>query len=271
MSRMPAGVSTASRSGIITLTTDFGLRDSYLGAVKGVILAIYPGARLVDIAHQIEPQAVLEAAFILKNSAWYFPHGTVHLAVVDPGVGSGRRLIIVEAKGHLFVGPDNGLFSLVADGRSRVVRIDHPISLGHPPSATFHGRDILAPIAARLARGKSAGDFGRKVKLFKRLSLPQPREIFGVIHGEIIYVDRFGNLVTNVPRELLSKGKREPYITIAGSGVSMRGLKDSYYQGRRNELIALLGSHNFLELAVKDGSAHKLLGVGRGGKLLIRF
>lgn len=244
MSRMPAGVSTPSRSGIITLTTDFGLRDSYLGAMKGVILAIYPGVKLVDISHEINPQAVLEAAFILKNSAWYFPEGTVHLAVVDPRVGSRRRLIILEAKGHLFVGPDNGLFSLVADEKSRVVRIGAKISLAPLPSSTFHGRDILAPIAARLALGKSADDFGRRVNLFKKLSLPQARKTSGAIHGEIIYVDRFGNLVTNVPASLLSKGRTR--ITIEAGRVLVRGLKDSYYQGKRNELIALIGSHDFL-------------------------
>jgi len=260
MSRLSAGVSTSSRSGIITLTTDFGLRDSYLGAMKGVILTTYPGAKLVDISHEIGPQAVLEAAFILKNSARYFPAGTVHLAVVDPGVGSGRGLIMVE---------DNGLFSLVADEKYRVIRVRPGVSLTHPPSATFHGRDILAPIAARLASGESADDFGRKVNSFKRLSLPPVRKVSGEIRGEIIYVDRFGNLVTNVPAALLSQGR--PCITMADSGVMVRGLKDSYCQGKSNELIALVGSHRFLELAVKNGSAHELLGLGKGGKLRVRF
>lgn len=257
------------RSGIVTLTTDFGRADAYVGAMKGVILTINPRAVLVDITHEIQPQGVWEAAFVLKNCAFQFPYGTIHLVVVDPGVGSRRRLIVLEEKGQIFVAPDNGVLSLAASEESEAINIDirREHFIPSAASATFHGRDILAPVAAHLSLGRGLEEMGRKVRKIKRRLLPSPQRFPEGWQGEIIYIDRFGSLVSNLSREIVCQlpGWDKAEIQVAGAWV--RGIKRSYYQGRKGELIAVIGSHNFLELAMKNGSAGEKLKIGMGEPL----
>lgn len=277
------------RSGIITLTSDFGTAGSYVAAMKGVILSINPGACLVDVSHEISRHAVFEAAFVLSSCAFNFPRGTVHLAVVDPGVGSERKLLILEEKGHLFVGPDNGLFSLVISSgwRARWIRA-RPFFLCQV-SPTFHGRDILAPVAAYLSLGRQPEEFGPPIKAVKRFRIPRPRRLAGPsrelakgrkptseLEGEVIYIDAFGNLVTNVTREHLAKLVGWPFqakprtglqLAVALGDKKIYGIKVSYFQGAEKEVIALFGSHNFLEVAVRKGSAAQVLGAKVGQKV----
>ena len=262
-----------ARSGVVTLTSDFGTADSYVGAMKGVILTINPRAALVDITHEIRPQGVWEAAFVLQNCAFQFPYGTVHLVVVDPGVGSRRRLIVLEEKGQLFVAPDNGILSLVASKGSEVVNIDlrKRELIPSVSSYTFHGRDILAPVAAHLSLGRGLEEIGRRVRNIRKFVLPSARRLPGGWRGEIIYTDRFGNLVTNLAKEIVCKLPGWDKAEIEVAGVRVKGIKKSYYQGRSGELMAVIGSHNFLELAVKNGSAREKLKIKEGEPLWLRI
>ena len=261
MPRMPIGAPASKR--IITLTTDFGTADGYVGAMKGVILSINPQASIIDITHDIRPQGVLEAAFVLKNFAFYFPEETIHLVVVDPEVGSKRRLLILKEKGVIFLAPDNGLLTLVAGRGQRVVAIDP--SLFPQAAPTFHGRDILAPVAGHLSLGRRPEDFGKRVRGMRRLHLPGPRRTRRGLIGEVIYIDRFGNLITNLPARSL---KGQPEIEMSGRRIA--GIKRSYFEGREGEPMALIGSHGFLEVAVKGDSAERRLGTRVGERIIVR-
>ena len=191
-------------SSLITLTTDFGTRDGYVAAMKGIMLTISPSANLIDVSHQITPQDVMEAAFVLRSVVDHYPQGTVHLAVVDPGVGTDRRAIALEHRGSYFVGPDNGLFSLVLeeDAPERVVVLDRPGFWRDPStSSTFHGRDIFAPVAAHLASGRNLEDVGSPTDRLTPLHWALPTIDEHGVQGWVVHIDRFGNCITNISKD----------------------------------------------------------------------
>jgi hypothetical protein len=245
------------RSGIVTLTTDFGWRDFYVAAMKGVVLSIHPEALLVDVSHDVPPGDLGEAARTLAQAAPCFPPGTVHAAVVDPGVGTDRRPLAAEAGGQLFVGPDNGLlWPLVAqDPRRRVVHLTEPRFFRRTVSRTFHGRDLFAPVAAHLASGRDPDELGTRIDDPIRFEEEPPREENGALVGEVTRVDRFGNLVTNISRDRLDRflEGREPR-TGAG-GLEVRGVQGCYGDVAPGEALALIGSTGCLELSVNGGRA----------------
>jgi len=267
-------------AGVISLITDFGLRDEYAGVMKGVILSISAKSTIVDITHGIGPQNIREAALVLESSYPYFPRTTVHVVVVDPGVGSERRIIAAAAAGQLFLAPDNGVLTPIL-GSARLERA-HLVSnrslFRHPVSCTFHGRDIFAPVAARLAGGLALAEIGEAVRQEDLVQLPMPQPIEDekeqVLSGEIIAVDHFGNLLTNIDAPLLA-AKTSAWSTacrVELRGATIEGVRLSYQSVGPGELLALLGSRNRLEIAVNGGSAahHLQASVGEGVRVLFR-
>ncbi|MGA2382135.1 MAG: SAM-dependent chlorinase/fluorinase [Gemmatimonadales bacterium] len=242
-------------SRVVTLLTDFGTADGYVGEVKGTLLTLAPGATLVDIAHDIPAGDVAAACYVLERVWRSFPAGTVHLAVVDPGVGSARRALAAEAGGHCFVAPDNGLLTAVfAAQLGRVVQLPIPAEA----SRTFHGRDVFAPAAARLATGAALQDLGAALADPVRLPTPLLRVEAGDLVGEVIHVDRFGTLVTNLPREHVAPDGR---VRVAGHDLP---LKATFADVGQREPVAFVGSGGALEIAVRDGRADVVLGLSRG-------
>jgi len=255
---------------IVTLCTDFGTADGYVAAMKGVILGIAPEAKLVDISHSVERQSVSEGAFVLQSAFHYFPQGTIHLVVVDPGVGSGRRGVAVCARGHCFVAPDNGVLSYVLLGAAsfEAVILTASASWRAQVSHTFHGRDVFAPVAAHLANGVPLSSLGHRVTDLVCLKLPTPRLCAdGTIVGRVIHVDHFGNLVTSIPATMLSR-ERDWRVTVGR--VTVGGLATTYHSVGTGDVLALVGSHGNMEIAVREGSAAKTLGVGIGEQVLVR-
>jgi S-adenosylmethionine hydrolase len=250
---------------IITLLSDFGTADAYVAAMKGVILGIAPEARLVDVTHAVPPQDVFAGALALRAAAPWFPAGTVHLAVVDPGVGTAREPIVIETATARFVGPNNGLLTLAARPPWRVYVCEAPAFRLPDTSATFHGRDVFAPAAAFLAGGAPAAAFGRPLEEERcvRLRLPEPRREGPALVGEVIHVDGFGNLVTSIRAEHL--GSAGAGSRIEAGGEVIMGLSRTYGEAAPGALVALVGSSELLEIAVRDGSAAARLGLGRGG------
>ena len=253
--------------GCITLLTDFGTTDPYVAAMKGVALSINPGVRLVDITHEVAPHDVAEAAYVLASTFRCFPEGTVHVAVVDPGVGSERRILAAEFEGHILMAPDNGLLSLVwGESRpARLVSVTNTAYFRHPVSMTFHGRDVFAPVAAHLTLGVDLGEMGKAVDDPVELELPKARVGEDFIEGKIIHVDRFGNLVTNIPRSEVRKlAAGEPgSLRVEVGDAEIRGLSRTYAEAAVGELLALFGSTDMLEISANCGSAADLLGIGR--------
>jgi S-adenosylmethionine hydrolase len=243
--------------GIITLTTDFGAGDHYAGVMKGVIAGINSSAVVIDITHGIEAYNIAEAAFKLHASYSYFPEGTVHVAVVDPGVGSARRAIAAEAGGYLFVGPDNGVFSMIFDkcGIDRIVEITNPGFMLLTVSATFHGRDIFAPAAAHLSKGAALEELGNELSSWEKLDIPRPVDGGDVLAGIAVYADRFGNLVTNIPGPVITNS-----AGVRAGDVNISRISGSYADGEEGELIALVGSSGFLEISINKGSALEFFG-----------
>ncbi|HEY3351783.1 MAG TPA: SAM-dependent chlorinase/fluorinase [Polyangia bacterium] len=254
---------------IITLLSDFGTADAYVAAMKGVILGLAPAARLVDVTHEIPPQDVFRGALVLREAAGSFPAGTVHLAVVDPGVGTAREPILIDTPTARFVGPNNGVLTLAAQPPLRVHQLTEPALRREPASATFHGRDVFAPAAAYLARGVPAAAFGPPLDDARlvRLALPRPRREGAVLCGEVIHVDRFGNLVTSIrAADLERAGSR---LRIEAGGEVIMGLSRTYGEAAPGALLALIGSGGFLEVAVRDGSGAARLGLGRGAPVRV--
>jgi S-adenosylmethionine hydrolase len=256
---------------VVTLTTDFGLAGHHAGVVKGVILGCNPAARLVDLSHAIPPGDLREAAWTLLWSWRFFPPGTIHLAVVDPGVGSPRRPLAASAGGHFFVGPDNGVLDpvLAAAGKAVAVGIDVRIP-HHRLSSTFHGRDVFAPTVGRLSLGVPLRSLGEPVADRVRLELPQPRAIApGVMEGEVIAVDRWGNLVTSLTAEALGEGgvRRDAAIRIGRRTV--RGIGEYYAQAAAGAPVAVVNSNDHLEVAVNRGDAARTFHAGRGTRVVL--
>jgi S-adenosylmethionine hydrolase len=256
-------------SGIVTLLTDFGIDDPYVGIVKGVILAVNPAARIVDLTHAIPPQDIRRGALALEASYRVFPPGTVHLAVVDPGVGGPRRPLAVHAEGHVFVGPDNGLLGFCA-GRAgaRAVALTEPryYRAGRPGvSATFHARDIFASVAGHCSRGVALSRLGPPVRRVVRLALPAPRRAAGRVTGEVLLADRFGNLLTNVTADDLPAPPAACRLTLAGHRID--GLVSRYGDRPMGAVGALIDSSGRVEIFVREGSARARLGVGPGARV----
>jgi len=243
---------------IITLLTDFGASDHYAGAMKGVILGICTDARLVDITHEIEPYDITGAAFTLSQAWSCFPKGTVHLIVVDPGVGGTRRALIAEADGHLFVEPDNGVLSLVSPHLA-AREITEEQFFRQPVSRTFHGRDIFGPTAGRLAMGHDPAEFGAAIADPVILPISTPAEKnSGVWEGVVLRVDRFGNIITNFHSDLFAKDRHAKFEIRIGDAVIVR-LAESYNQVSTGDLFVIAGSSGYLEISVNKGSAANLL------------
>ena len=256
---------------LITLTSDFGLADGYVGAMKGVILSIAPAAALVDLTHQIPPQDVRAGAYALSQAAGEFPAGTVHLAVVDPGVGGPRRALAVRARGCLWVGPDNGLFTHVLGDPAAAAearQLSHT-GLARPDmSATFHGRDLFAPAAAHLASGFPFAEVGPPVTDPVRLAAPQPRRDGADLIGEVVHVDGFGNLITNLPAAMLDALPGRPTVRVEADTV-VAGLSATYGSVPDGDVVALIGSGGLLEIGVNGGSAADTLRLGRGSLVTV--
>lgn len=257
---------------VIALLTDFGAADGYPGIMKGVIWGLAPGVPIADLTHEIAPQDVRAGALALERAAPYFPAGTIFLAVVDPGVGTARRPLAARLGGAFFVGPDNGLCTPLlaraeaAGGAVHFVHLDQPRAWLPTVSRTFHGRDIFAPVAARLALGAALDELGTRIDDPARLILPQPRRLAGGWRGEVIHSDRFGNLTTNLRREHLADC---PQPVIVCGGVRITRLAETYGEGAPGELLALIDSAGYLSLSAVNGSAARALGVAVGAEALL--
>lgn len=244
---------------IITLTTDFGTRDAYVAAMKGVIMQGAPQATVVDVSHEIEPYNILHGAFVLRHAVPWFPAGTIHLVVVDPGVGSARRILVGRFAGQFVVAPDNGVISLLQRElgveEMRVVE-NRRLMLPHV-SSTFHGRDIMAPVAAHLATGTSLGDVGPATDHAEVLQLPQAKlDAEYKLTGQLLYTDRFGNLITNIARsDLALTFKHRVDIDVRLDGTSVGPIRNAYQDVAPGEPLALIGSSEMVEIAVHGGSA----------------
>ena len=249
---------------ILTLLTDFGTADSYVGEIRGVLLSLAPGTTLIDLSHAVPPGQVAAGAYVLQRCWPRFPAGTIHLAVVDPGVGTTRVGVAVRAAGHFFVGPDNGLFGGVRDvGDVTVIALPTPAGA----SATFHGRDLFAPAAAALARGEPLESLGvphpGPLQLLPRAT---PHHEGKVVVGEVIHVDRFGNLVTNLTPDLVPG-----YAVLEAESLPIGPLRTTFGDVDAGSLVAYLGSGGTIEVAVRDGSAARRLGLGVGGQVRARL
>jgi S-adenosyl-L-methionine hydrolase (adenosine-forming) len=243
---------------VITLTTDFGLKDGYAGVVKGVIWKIAPEVQVADISHQINPQDVKEGALTLGRAAAFFPEGTIHLGVVDPGVGTGRRAIAAQLGSQYFVGPDNGLFTVLLERAERNKQTVNVIHLNQPqywlPSVSnvFHGRDIFAPSAAHLAQGVALENLGTLIQDPQRLELPVPRRLAGGWRGQVLSIDHFGNLSTNLEKDLLAGVEN---VKIRYKNWTIDGLLRTFGDGEPGQFVALIDSSDHLSLNVVNGSA----------------
>ena len=248
--------------GIITLTTDFGESDSYVAMMKGVILSINPNATIIDITHQIPARSIKEGGLIIKESYTYFPSGTVHVGVVDPGVGGKRRPIAVLVDNYFFVGPDNGLFSTIIETQRHtdVIHLKETKYWMHSISPTFHGRDIFAPVAAHLSLGVNPFLMGEKIDNPTTLTHPLLRENNSDLVGEIIRVDHFGNLITNITREHLSPFLASKDLIIKVGRLTLKKISTTYNDVPEGQPLALIGSSNVLEIAVNMGKVTDYLG-----------
>ena len=274
---------------VISLTTDFGDSDGYVGTMKGVMAGIAPGVTTIDITHAIEPQGVAEAAYVLWTSLRYFPPGSVHLAVVDPGVGTARRAIASQTAWGVLVGPDNGVFSFVwaAAPSTLTVALENPAYRLGDVSATFHGRDVFAPAAAHIAAGVALEAFGPAVTDMVRLPLPSVDEVAGGVRGAVIAVDRFGNAITSIGRliwdrtrlhlasafgqmlsgKTLSATFDADAVTVVGGRRALGPVRRTYGEVGVGEPLALIGSEGMLEIAVNRGHAARELGLGVGDRV----
>jgi hypothetical protein len=264
---------------IITLTSDFGLKDPFVGMIKGVILGIHPEVRVVDITHEIPPQDILAGAFVIHSTYPYFPKGTIHMAVVDPTVGSPRRPLLMLSGGQVFIGPDNGIFSLIFRD-DRDAKVFH-ITASHyflrtTGSTTFHGRDIFAPVAAWLSRGVECEKLGVEILDPVRIEVPEARTSEEEIQGEVLYVDRYGNLITNIPGTLVGElikraGKEGESYVLKIRDINIQGVGSFYAESPVGTPGVLVNSLGLLEVYVYRGNASVQLGSDRGEKVVLHL
>lgn len=251
------------------MTTDFGDSDGYVGIMKGVMMSIHPAARLIDISNQVPKHDVRAGAFLLEYSYHYFPVGTVHLAIVDPGVGNSRRPIAVETSNYFFIAPDNGILQNIFQKEKivSVVDIHNRNYMLENISRTFHGRDIFAPAAAHLSKGLSISELGTRVPDFETGDIALPVIDSEKISGRIVYMDHFGNLISNIPGDLLY----ERSFSLTFSGHKIEKLTESYSHGSHVHPFAIIGSSGYLEIAVNQRSAKQLLNAAIGDGITILF
>ena len=257
---------------LITLLTDFGDRDWFVAAMKGVILSIHPDARIVDLSHQIAPHRIDEAGYFLKSCYREFPEGTIHVVVVDPGVGSERRVIIVKSTRYFFLAPDNGVLTYIFDDEQpvEVREIDQRKFRRESPGHTFDGRDLFAPVAARLAKDETFESYGPVIGDYRTFAIAQPRWEQTILVGEIVYVDRFGNLISNLTQQHLERARSvamRRQLSIRIGGRIIEGVVNSYSEGMTEKPSALINSNGKLEIFLKEASAADLLQARRGGRI----
>lgn len=296
---------TVYRPRVITLLTDFGTQDAYVGVMKGVIAGINPSVNIVDICHSVSPQDIFNGAYLLYTAYKYFPKGTIHTAIVDPGVGSKRDIVCVETKDYFFLVPDNGLLSfIVQEERPKsVIRVTNNKYFLPLPSSTFHGRDVFAPVAAHLSLGVKPQQLGIMINHLEQLNIPKPfRKKTGQMEGQIIYIDRFGNLISNITKEhlmqhdhsqsLFKTQMKEITLPISlpsqggdegGVKINLKclettigkkkiiGLIKTYTDVNAGEPLALIGSAGFLEVSINQGNAQKYFKVDKGSKIIIEL
>ena len=269
----PAPLATSDPSPpVVTLLTDFGERDGFVGILRGVMLGICPRAQVVDLTHDIAPQDVIAGALVLASAVGYFPKGTIHLAVVDPGVGTERRALLIDTDDFVLVGPDNGLLSLAA-ARSRVRRVVHLDRKEYflpELSRTFHARDVFAPVAAHCAAGVAPTELGATVEAFERVAIAQARRLDDGFEAQVIHIDRFGNLVCNVERGDLGDFRGSGVSTSIG-GVVIPELSPHYAAVREGKPLALWNSWGRLEIAVRNGSAARQLRARNGDRVQVKL
>jgi len=258
---------------IITLITDFGLKDNYIGVMKGVIYSINPDVQIIDITHLINPYDVREANYIVKSSFKYFPKGTIHVVVVDPGVGSKREIILLKTRDYYFLAPNNGILDFAIDRfeEIKIVEVTKKDYFLNEVSTTFHGRDIFAPVAAYISLGKQIEEFGTKLNKIKTLPPKfKPRFESDKIIADIIYIDHFGNLITNIEKEKFPFENTNVVIEIGD--YQIKGISQTYSQQKSGELLALWDSSNHLEIAANLANAQQLLKIKKGKtKLLVKL
>jgi len=262
---------------IITLLTDYGINDEYVGVMKGVILSVNPSATIIDISHHIDPQDLVQAAYLIKSTYKYFPKGTVHVIVVDPGVGSDRAIVALEMRGHIFIVPDNGVSTLLMEEAEvdSIIRLDNPSYFLESVSQTFQGRDIFAPVAAHISRGVEINKLGKPIdqRDLVRLSIQKPFiSDKGELIGTVVSIDRFGNLITNIELSSLEKfceksKEKELKVWIGESKIT--GLSKSYESVNSQSPLVIIGSRGFLEIAVNCGSARRHFMAAKGDTVRI--
>jgi len=252
---------------IITLTTDYGTNDHLVGTLKGVILKINPDVTIVDITHQVAAYDLLDGALAIGSAYSYFPPRTIHIVVVDPGVGTERRPLLVSGQNQYFIAPDNGVLSLVYEREQDIV-VRHANAEHYylqPVSSTFHGRDIFAPVAAWLSKGWQTASMGEGIEDYKRLTLPRPKSVEGIAKGIVLRVDSFGNLVTNFrPEDLPEIAVQKGAIKLHVGDHAVSRLVQTFAMGKAGEPVAYVGSSGYVEIAVNKGNASRTLGIGRG-------
>ena len=263
----------------ITLLTDFGTENAYVGIMKGIILSIIPSAVIVDITHHIDPQDVIQAAYVIKSSYRYFPRGTVHVLVVDPGVGSHRAIVALDMMGHIFLAPDNGVLTLVMDqGKiDCLVRVENTRYFLKPVSRTFHGRDIFAPVAAHLCKGMDIKTLGPSLDpqhlVYLKMDKPSLSETNRLM-GAVVCFDGFGNCISNIDETCLKKldargsGRR---LEIKIGNTSIKGLSRSYADTELKQPLAIIGSFGYLEIALNQGNARRALGIQKGDPITLEY
>jgi S-adenosylmethionine hydrolase len=262
-----------ARTAIITLTTDFGLNDHFIGAMKGVILEIAPDSQIVDISHAVQAFDILDGALTISQAYSYFPSGTVHMVIVDPGVGTARRPVVLTGDRHFFIAPDNGVLSLIYDREERIsvrhITADHYFL--QPRSNTFHARDIFSPVAAYLAKGVDPERFGEEIGDYVRFGAPRPKPVDErTLRGVVLKVDRFGNLITNITPEdapRLFEATPPAFKIAVGTKAQATRMCTNYAEGAPGEVFGILGSMGFLEVATNRGSAFQMLGAGKGSEV----
>jgi S-adenosylmethionine hydrolase len=258
---------------IITLTTDFGEGSPYVAAMKGVILSINPAARLIDMTHAVPPQDIRRGAMVLDEVTPLYPRGTHHIAVVDPGVGTSREIVYVEIAHQRYIGPNNGLFSRLAARHepTKIRAITEERLFRRPVAPTFHGRDIMAPVAARLSLGVDPDTLGPPLDALATLEWPGARKVANRIEGEVVAVDSFGNLITNISREMLEGVPTDETVGVFCDEHETRGIFKAYAEQPPMTLIALVGSNDCLEIAIVNDSAAIMLGVGVGAPVQVQW
>ena len=259
-------------NGIITFTTDFGLRDPYAGIMKGIALGINPNVKIVDITHDIPAHDILNASFTLAASYKFFPEGTIHTAIVDPGVGSSRKSIAIITENYVFIGPDNGIFSIIANKEKvcEIREIQNPPFVSDTISSTFHGRDIFAPCAAYLSTGRYFTDIGPVIKNISKINYPRTSKTTTVLTGEIVAVDSFGNLVSNISEKNFKAFVANNKFEIYFSSERFTKIENHYDDVPVGAPLILFGSSGYLEISMNSGSAHSYFMVPIGTTVSVR-